>query len=42
MKPANLAEDDLALTVNHYQRRYSPDAEAGCSFSPHWAPHVQA
>jgi hypothetical protein len=42
MKPANLGEDNLALTVNHYPGRYSPDPEAGCSFSPYRAPHVKA
>jgi hypothetical protein len=40
MKPANLGEDNVTLAVNHHERRYSPDAEARCRFSPHRAPHV--
>lgn len=42
MKPAHLGKDDLALTVNHYQSRYSPDSKAGCSVSPYRAHHVEA
>ena len=42
MKPANLGEDDLPLTVNHYQGRYSSDPKAGCSFFSYRAHHVEA
>ena len=42
MKPANLGEGDLTLTVNDYQGRYSSDPKAGCSLSPYWAIHVEA